>query len=117
MGLNELASMLAVGALLAALGRGVTGMVYGSGPKAGHPGWRGVFYVTMWAHPILVGMLLGIPPWLPAPEFMGEAMLGRVLWYAVAGVFSSTAYDAISSIIKQRAGRDSAPPKRPPAPK
>ncbi|MCK4718297.1 MAG: hypothetical protein KAT70_06475 [Thermoplasmata archaeon] len=104
MGLIEFASMLVVGALLAAIGKGVTRNVFGSEPKAGRKGWRGVFYVTLWAHPILAGALLGLPAWLPAPTFMGDHLLGRVLWYALAGVFSSTAYDAIASLVKQRAG-------------
>lgn len=103
MELVDFMSLLAVGGLLAAIGRGVNGMVFGKGPKAGHPGWRGVFYITMWLHPIMVGGLLGFPAWLPAPEFMGDTTAGRVVWYALSGVFSSTAYDAVMSVIKQRA--------------
>jgi hypothetical protein len=110
MELVDTLSLLVVGAILAAIGQGITGMVFGKGPKAGHKGWRGVFYVTMWAHPILAGALLGLVPDLPAPEFMGEAWLGGVLWYALAGVFSSTAYDGVSTWFKQRTARNSQPP-------
>jgi hypothetical protein len=95
--------MLVVGALLAAIGNGVTAQVYPDGQKRGRSGWRGWFYMTMWAHPIVAGALLGVPEWLPAPEFMGSNMAGRVIWYAISGVFSSSAYDAVMSVIKQRA--------------
>lgn len=104
MSLIDFAALLVVGAVLSAIGKGVTRMVFGSGPKAGRKGWRGVFYVTMWLHPIAAGALLGIGPWLPAPEFMGDAMLGRVMWYALAGVFSTTAYDGVSLLLKHRTG-------------
>ena len=111
MTLVDFAALLAVGALLSAVGKGVTTLVFGSGPKAGRKGWRGVFYVTMWAHPIVVGALLGIGPWLPAPAFMGDAFLGRMVWYALAGVFSTTAYDGVSLLIKHRTGLKDAKPQ------
>lgn len=112
MELVDLLSFAVVGALLAGIGKGINSMVYGSaGPKPGHKGWRGVWYVTLWLHPIVVGGLLGLSPWLPAPEAMGSTTAGRVLWYAAAGLFASTLYDAIRGFIKQRfAIRESIPP-------
>lgn len=103
MQLLDLATLLVVGSVLAACFKGLTWMIYGRGPKAGHKGWKGVYYVTLWAQPIAVGALIGWPKWLPAPEFMGKETAGRVLWYALAGIFSSTAYDAVASVIKQKA--------------
>lgn len=116
MELVDFASLLVTGAVLAAIGRGMTAMVFGKGPKAGRPGWRGVFYVTLWFHPILVGALLGLIPSLPAPEFMGSGHAGRVMWYALAGVFSSTAYDAVSNILKHRKAERTSNPPRPTVP-
>src|SRR3990172_296579 len=96
----DVLSLAVVGCILSALGNGLTAMVFGRGSKAGRPGWRGVVYVTLWAHPILAGMLVGLIPGMPSPAFMGDALAGSVFWYALAGVFSSTLYDAVSSFIK-----------------
>lgn len=103
MELVDLISFAVVGALLAGIGKGINGMVFpGNMPKAGWPGWRGLFYRTMWAHPVIIGALLGLAPWLPAPEAMGSSHAGRVLWYALSGLLSSTLYDAIQSHIKHK---------------
>jgi hypothetical protein len=103
MSLYELGGFLTVGTLLAAVGRGVTGHVFGGAPKAGRRGWRGVFYVTMWAHPLLAGAVLGHGlESLPAPDFMGDGSAGRVIWYALSGVFSHSCYDLFSNMIKHQ---------------
>lgn len=109
MQLEQLASLLVVGALLAGVGRGVTGMVFPEGTGTEVRGkWtpaQRAFFFTMWAHPIVVGALLGIPDWLPAPAFMGvgdKVLVGRVVWYAVAGVFSSAAFYRLERHIKDQ---------------
>lgn len=94
---SDLLTLLAVGAFVAGILKGVNSMV---GARAGAAGWRGVFYVTIWLHPVLLGALFGLPNWFPAPHFMGDAIAGRVIWYGLSGMFSSTAYDAISTILK-----------------
>lgn len=99
---------------MAALGRGITGMVFPYGTKVAMVGWRLWFFRTMWAHPILVGALLGLPDWLPAPAFMGTAdkvLVGRVVWYAVAGCFSSAAFYRLEGHIR---GTPSLAPARSP---
>lgn len=112
MQLEQLASLLVVGALLAALGRGVTSWVFPDGmskpiiralPRKGWAAWRRVFFLTMWLHPIVAGALLGVPDWLPAPAFMGtedKLLVGRVVWYAVSGVFSSAAFYRVEGTIR-----------------
>lgn len=105
MSFMDIGGFLAVGALLALVGKGVTSMVFRGGPKAGRKGWRGVFYVTMWAHPLVVGALLGLVPSLPAPGFMGSGTVGSVIWYALAGGFSSTCYNVLHFALQHRAER------------
>ena len=113
MELGHLIAFVVVGALLAILGKGIHGMVFPKGvSKAGHPGWRGVFYMTMWVHPIIVGAIIGIPAWLPAPEMMGDHTAGRIIWFALSGGIAPTCYNAVMSVVKQRAGiRESVPPE------
>ena len=97
-------SFVVVATVLGMVGRGMSKMVFGTGPRAGQKGWRGVFYVTMWAHPIVAGGLIGLTA-LPAPQAMGDATIGAVLWYAVAGGFSHTVLRAVESALKQRAAK------------
>jgi hypothetical protein len=118
--LVDFASLLVAGTVLAGFVRGVSSWVfapYGGKPRAGLYGWRGWVYLTLWLWPILLGSALGLVPGLPAPEFMGSDLSGKVLWYALAGVLSSTLYDAIRSWIKHQTGlKDSLRPQ-PPGPK
>lgn len=107
MEMEQLMSLLVVGALLGAIGRGVTGMMFpdGTGDDAKKKWSRHqkMFFYTMWLHPILVGGLLGVPDWLPAPTFLGvgdKIRAGRICWYALAGAFSSTAFYRMDRKIK-----------------
>ena len=100
MELSQLGGFLAIGALLAILGKGVTKMVFGSAPKAGRKGWKGVFYVTLWLQPIVAGALIGLCRPLPAPVFIGDKLLGSVIWYALAGGMSPAIYSAFRSAVK-----------------
>lgn len=102
---DHIFALLSVGALLAALGKGITSMVFGGKPNPSARGWRGGFYVTLWLHPILAGACIGLASDLPSPAFLGSAHTGRVVWFALAGVFSSTAYSAVNSVVKQQNAR------------
>lgn len=73
-------------------GEGVKRIV---GPTAGKKGWRGVFEVTMFAHPMLVGAAVGLIPGLPRPESFGTETAGGVLFYLSGGVLAVIAYDAV----------------------
>lgn len=67
-------------------------------PKDGFPGWRGVYYVTVPTHAVLVGACVGLigHPWgLPVPAAFGVDLGGAVLAYAVAGALSASYYDVI----------------------
>lgn len=102
---DHLFALLSVGALLAAMTKGVTTIVFDGKPDPSARGWRGVFYVTLWAHPILIGALVGAVLRLPSPAFLGDAVAGRAIWFALSGVFSSSAYSAVNSAVKQRNAR------------
>ena len=73
-------------------GEGVKRIV---GPTAGKKGWRGVFEVTMFAHPMAVGALVGLIPGLPRPESFGTETAGGVLFYLSGGVLAVLAYDIV----------------------
>lgn len=73
-------------------------------PKVAYKGWRGVYYVTIPAHAVLVGALcgaVGFPLGVPVPQMFGDALGGAVLAYAVAGAVSIVAYDAVIKVIRR----------------
>lgn len=82
-------SFLVVGALLGGIGHGIQTKIVG---PASHGGWRELWHRTAWAHPIAAGALLGLSEQLPMPEAMGEGIVPRMIWYALAGVFSVYIY-------------------------
>lgn len=78
--------------------------------KAGDKGWKGVFHVTLPAHPVIVGLLIGFIPWLPSVDALtkeGFELAGRVGTYALAGVLCKIGYDTLVSTV-QRALRQKA---------
>lgn len=87
--------------------------------KAGDKGWKGVYYVTLPAHPVLVGALIGLIPWLPIPDGLvkeGYEVFGRLGTGILGGVVCKIGYDLIVSTVRrmlgQRGARDgnSTPP-------
>lgn len=54
--------------------------------------FRDAFVLTAPAHPVLVGMLLGLSPTLPVPSWMGDGWAGSIVWYGLAGVVSLPLY-------------------------
>lgn len=79
--------------------------------KAGDRGLRGFFYVTLPAHPVIVGSLLGLIPWLPVPDSLqkdGYEFATRLGTYALAGLVCKLGYDSIVSTGKRLLGQDAA---------
>lgn len=107
MDLSSFGSLLVVGAVLGIIGRGITGLVFQGGRKLLATGWRAVFYRTMWAHPVIVGALVGLLfVSLPAPDFMGDGLGGRVLWYSLAGGESHLIVRVVDAMFKRKAPED-----------
>ena len=106
---NAMVGFLVVGALLSVIGEGIKRMVFRDPHKAAAKGWRGWYYLSMWAHPILAGSGLGAAG-LPSPEGFPS-----LLWYAGAGAFSGTCYAAVEAAIKRSKALDVVP-ARPPSP-
>src|SRR5262245_39288845 len=78
------------------------------GAKAGDHGWKGVFYVTLPAHPVIIGMLFGLVPFLPTVEAFdkeGYELAGRLGTYTLAGVVCKVGYDSIISTIRRQLGQ------------
>ena len=94
--------------------------------KAGDTGWKGLYYVSMPAHPILVGALIGLIPWLPIPEALtkeGHEFAGRLGTGVLSGVLCKIGYDVLVSTAKRLLGQGAArvastvaPSTPPPAP-
>lgn len=87
--------------------------------KAGDKGWKGVYYVTLPAHPVIMGALIGFFPWLPVPDELtkeGYEFAGRLGTGILSGVVCKVGYDMIISTVRrmmgQKGARDgnSAPP-------
>jgi len=75
--------------LLAALGQGINGQVFGEAGPRPTTGWRETWRRWMWLHPILGGAGLGLFR-LPAP--LGDGLAGAVVWYAAAGALAFPVY-------------------------
>lgn len=76
--------------------------------KAGDHGWRGLFYVSLPAQPVLFGTALGFIPWLPVPESLhkeGFELAARIGTYAFAGVVCKVGYDSIVSTLRRQLGQ------------
>lgn len=96
-------SLIVVGVLLAAVGQGINGQVFGElGPRPTQ-GWRERWRRTMWAHPIIAGGMMGWLTSLPAPEGLGDGTAGRVVWYAVAGALALSLYGWLRRLLEHKA--------------
>lgn len=100
---SDLFAFLVVGAVLGAIGIRLDRFIFGAGQRAGRKGWRGVFYVTSWSHPILAGGAIGFMfPSLPVPTWMGGGQAGSTFWYMLSGICSTTLYMGVDRILKHR---------------
>lgn len=72
--------------------------------KGGDRGWRGIYFVTLPAHPVIAGILMGCIPFLPPADALhkdGFDTASRIATYALAGVVCKIGYDSIISTIKR----------------
>lgn len=72
--------------------------------KAGDKGWKGVYYVTLPAHPVIIGGLFGLIPWLPIPDELvkeGYEFAGRLGTGVLSGVVCKVGYDLIISTVRR----------------
>lgn len=72
--------------------------------KRGDKGWRGVFFVTLPAQPVVIGMLLGLLPFLPPIDALvkeGYEAAGRFATYSLAGLVCKLCYDSFVSTTKR----------------
>lgn len=79
--------------------------------QAGDKGWKGVYYVTLPAHPVIVGALFGLIPWLPVPDELtkeGYEAWGRFGAGVLGGVVCKVAYDLIISTVRRLLGQKGA---------
>lgn len=88
--------LVAVGALLAAVGQGIALAIGDS-----REGWRGVWHRTRALHPIGAGLALGLTS-LPVPEAMGDGLTGRFVWYGLAGAFAVPCYEIARKAFDKR---------------
>lgn len=76
--------------------------------NAGDKGWKGVYYVTLPAHPVIIGLLIGLIPFLPVPDQLtkeGHEFAGRLGTGALAGVVCKVGYDLIVSTVRRMLGQ------------
>jgi len=66
--------------------------------------WKRIFFYTLPAQPVIVGLLLGLVPWLPAEESLtkpGYDLAGHLATYAISGIFCKISYDTLISTSKR----------------
>lgn len=66
--------------------------------------WKRVFYYTLPAQPVLVGVALGFIPWLPIADALakpGYDLASRIGTYGIAGVMCKIGYDTLISTMKR----------------
>ncbi len=71
--------------------------------------WVRIYYNTLPAHPVVMGLLIALIPWLPAAESLtkeGFELAGRVGTYGLAGVVCKIGYDSIISTMRRTIGGD-----------
>ena len=102
MDFSQVGSLVVVGAVLGLVGRQISKLVFQGKPKMQATGWRKVFYRSMWAHPVVAGMVLALAASsLPAPEYLGDGLAGRVIWYALAGGWSHSIVKIVDAMFKK----------------
>lgn len=89
--------LVAVGALLAAVGQGIAFAIGDSDNPAAV-----LWHRTRALHPIGAGLALGLTS-LPVPEAMGDGLTGRLVWYGLAGAFAVPLYEVARKAIERRA--------------
>jgi len=68
------------------------------------PLWIRIFDATLPAQPVLVGLLLGLIPWLPAEPSLtkeGYEFAGHLMTYGSAGILCKVAYDVLITTIRR----------------
>lgn len=76
--------------------------------KAGDTGWKGIYYVTLPAHAVILGGLCGLIPWLPIPDELvkpGYEFAGRLGTGVLSGVVCKVGYDLIISTVRRMLGQ------------
>lgn len=83
--------------------------------EKGSAGWRGVYYVTLPAHPVLLGALLGFIPVLPVAlplAVEGYDGAARFATYLYAGIVCKVGYDLLVSTLRRALGQKAAREER-----
>lgn len=92
--------LIATGALLATIGRGLTGIVFRGIEKKKSKGWRRLFYTTITFHPVVAGFATGaLIPALPVITGLDGSWITRGIWYSLAGIFATHFYDLFKGLI------------------
>jgi hypothetical protein len=92
-------SFLAVALILGLTGEVIKAVVIGDDKEeAKKVAWKALFIKTLPIHPVIVGGLLGLVLVSLLPEFVGITTIASILYYALAGLFSSWVYNAIKSL-------------------
>lgn len=81
--------------------------------------WRRIFYYTLPAHAVFIGIALGFIPWLPIADALakpGYDLASRVGTYGLAGVMCKIGYDTLISTMKRtlKKGLPGGSPSNPP---
>ena len=66
--------------------------------------WRTAYLESTWAHPIIIGALVGLSPELPVPSWMGDSWEASIIWYALAGVVSVPLYRRLMQRLERKDG-------------
>lgn len=85
-------------------------------PLGSTPGWIAVVYdATLPMHALVVGAAFGMTP-LQSPEWVGNDMFGRCLYFMLAGAMCGQIYEAVKRVIQSVGAAKVRNSMRPPAP-
>ncbi len=113
-------TVLIAALVIGTLGEVVKRAVLGKGQRLeAATGWRRWYSVTLPAQPVVVGLLLGLIPWLPAVDALtkpGYEFAGRLATYALSGVVCKVSYDTIIATLRRALRSSGSPDSMPPPP-
>lgn len=70
-------------------------------PEAKQPTWYRLWSSTLRWHPFAVGSLFGLITSIPAPSWVPEVAVARMMWFGLSGAFSGQLYSAVKDSATQ----------------
>jgi len=70
-------------------------------PEKEQPTWYRLWSSTLKWHPFAVGSLFGLVTSIPAPNWVPDVAVARMMWFGLSGGFSGQLYGAVKDSVTQ----------------